>query len=97
MTLLISALMLITFIPMIASAIFIVISFYRIGYGSIGKYLSTGFTILILSLLIGFINSISPIKDDNLNLIANISRVIGWSFIALGCLFLWVEVDRNTP
>lgn len=90
-----TVLLLLTFLPMIIAAVFVVMSFYRAGYGPIGKLLSIGFLTLVASLIFGIMYSIE--RQAVYQTIAGATRAFGWSLIALGFIAWFRELDRSIP
>lgn len=89
-------LLIVTFIPIIGTAIFVWLAFYRMGYGKVGRYLTWGFSLLTVSLVFGLINNVAG-PSDEAQLIAGVLRVAGWSGLMLGFIYLYVEADRSIP
>jgi hypothetical protein len=91
-----AALLIVTFIPMIGTAMFVWLAFHRMGYGKVGKYLCWGFSILVSSLVFGLINNtLGPSPEAQF--VAGVLRVIGWTGLMLGFIYLYVEADRSIP
>lgn len=90
-----TALLLLTFIPMIVTGVFFVLCFHRAGYGPIGKLLVGGFVMLLISLFFGLMFSIE--RDTTYRTIAGFTRVGGWSMIAAAGIVWFIELDRSLP
>lgn len=91
-----AVLLLLTFVPMVATAIFVVVGFHRMGYGRVGRYLCAGFIVLVGSLIFGLVNNIAG-PDEIAQVVAGVLRIVGWSGLATGFVYLWIEADRSLP
>lgn len=89
-------LLIVTLIPMIGTAIFVLLAFHRMGYGKVGKYLSFGFIVLVGSLVFGLINNIAG-PNLYVQVIASLVRLTGWLALLIGFMYLYVEADRSIP
>lgn len=90
-----TALLLLTFVPMIATGIFFALCFHRAGYGWIGKLLVAGFGVLVVSLFCGLMFSLE--RETIYRTIAGFTRVGGWSMIAVASILWFLELDRSLP
>lgn len=89
-------LLIVTFVPIIGTAIFVWLAFHRMGYGKVGRYLCMGFSLLTASLVFGLVNNTVG-SSPEAQLIAGFLRVAGWSGLMLGFIYLYVEADRSIP
>lgn len=80
---------------MMAVAVFVLLVFYRIGYGSIGLWLILGFVTLLISLLSGAANYFFP--NDFVLLAARVAYLVGWSLLAVGFARFYFEADKSLP
>lgn len=83
-------------VPMVVTGVFVILSFWRIGYGTVAKYLTVGFTLLGVSLGAASINMLF-IRDDLLGIGISIIRILGWVALAAGFIKLFSEADRSIP
>lgn len=89
-------LLIVTFVPIIGTAIFVWLAFHRMGYGKVGRYLCWGFSLLVASLIFGLVNNTMG-PSPEAQLVAGVLRVSGWSGLMLGFIYLYVEADRSIP
>lgn len=90
-----TALLLLTFVPMIITGVFFVLCFHRAGYGWIGKLLVAGFIVLIVSLFCGLMFSLE--REVLYRTLAGVTRVAGWGLIAAASVLWFLELDRSLP
>lgn len=86
-----------TFIPVMLSAVFAALCFHRLVYGTIGKLMVLGLCVIVVSLVSGLMfNAVTP-RDYVYQAVAGTLRLFGWSMIALGFIVWFVEIDRSVP
>lgn len=89
-------LLILTFIPMVLGAVFAFLAYSRMGYGRVGTALCSGFVVLVVSLFLGLVNNLLG-PDDILQMIAGVTRVMGWFLLALSFVWLYADADRSIP
>jgi hypothetical protein len=93
---LIRVLLILTFVPMVMTAVFAFLAYSRMGYGRVGTSLCIGFVLLVASLFGALANNLLG-PDEILQMIVGVVRVVGWFCLALSYVWLYADADRSIP
>lgn len=88
--------LLLTGLPMGLAAVFVVLTYYRIGYGRIGIFKTAGYAVLTMAVLSNVVNHLIW-HNSWLDLFLRGWGLVGWVILAVAAIAMWVEADRSIP
>lgn len=88
--------LLMTIVPMGTAAMFVILTYYRLGYGKIGIFKTAGYSILAMATFSNVVNHIVW-ENDWLDVFFRGWSLVGWIVLAVAAVVMWLEADRSIP